>query len=109
MGNRPKNAECPAGKLLQVGHLKLYSGCAGVIFSLRESYIAATQQLYYIRLQNWAKPNITWRKPNITAKQYNSPKANIAEKTVIASQSRSFHGGRYRTRTCDLMRVKHAL
>ena len=38
------------------------------------------QQLYYIRLQNCPKGNITWRKPNITAKQYNSPKANIAEK-----------------------------
>ena len=38
------------------------------------------QQLYYIRLQNCPKGNITWHKPNITAKQYNSPKANITEK-----------------------------
>ena len=44
MGNRPKNAECPTGKLLQVGHLKLYSGFAGVIFLLRQSDIAAMQQ-----------------------------------------------------------------
>ena len=41
--------------------------------------------------------------------KFSSPKANIAEKTVIVSQSRSFHGGDNRTRTCDLMRVKHAL
>ena len=46
---------------------------------LCKSYIAATQQLYYIRLQNWAKPNITCE-ANITAQQYNSPKANIVEK-----------------------------
>ena len=66
-------------KLLQVGHFKLYSGYAGVIFSLRESYIAAAQQLYYIRLQNCPEGNITCA-ANITAKQYNSPKANITEK-----------------------------
>ena len=81
---------------------------AGVIFSLHKSYIEACRlQLYYIRLQSCPQGNITWRKPNITAKQYNSPKANIAENTVIVvSQLRCFHGGRYRTRTYDLPHVK---
>ena len=92
MEKRPKNAECPAGKLLQVGHLKLYSGYAGVIFLLRKSYIAATQQLYYIRLQNWAKPNITCE-ANITGvANITRRKANIAENTVIVvSQLRCFY------------------
>ena len=62
------------------GSFKLYSGYAGVIFLLRKSYIAATQQLYYIRLQNWAKPNITCE-ANITgAANITRRKANITEK-----------------------------
>ena len=81
MGNRSKNAECPNGKNIPIGHFKLYSGYAVVIFSLRESYIAAVQQLYYIRLQNCPKGNITWRKPNITgAANITRRKANITEK-----------------------------
>ena len=80
MGNRPKNAICPTGKLLLVGHLKLYSGYAGVIFSLRESYIAALRQLYYIRLQNCPKGNITCE-ANITGvANITRHEANITEK-----------------------------
>ena len=67
---------------------------------LRKSYIAATQQLYYIRLQNWAKPNITCE-ANITGvANITRRKANIAENTVIVvSQLRCFHGAGDRTRT----------
>ena len=47
---------------------------------LRKSYIAATQQLYYIRLQNWAKPNITCE-ANITGvANITRHEANITEK-----------------------------
>ena len=63
------------------------------MFLLCKSYIAATQQLYYIRLQNCPKGNITWRKPNITAKQYNSPKANITENGKFLSKLAVFWQG----------------
>ena len=44
------------------------------------------QQLYYIRLQNWAKPNITCE-ANITgAANITRRKANIAEKSTCESK-----------------------
>ena len=50
--------------------------------------------------QNCAKRNITRRKPNITAKQYNSPQANITEKSAFAYSKRRFlHGAEDGNRT----------
>ena len=55
-----------------------------VILSLRDSDILrrCRKVILYSPL-NCAKRNITRRKPNITATQYNSPKANITEKTAF--------------------------
>ena len=51
----------------------------GVIFLLCKSDIEAFRlQLYYIRLPNCPKGNITWHKPNITAKQYHSPQGEYS-------------------------------
>ena len=62
-----------------------------VLFLLRKSFIETSRfQLYYIRLFYRAKHNITRHQPNITAKQYNSPKANITEKTLILFEQEFF-------------------
>ena len=50
---------------------------------------------------NCPKGNITRRQPNITAKQYNSPKANITEKTLVLS-NKSFFGSPSWTRTNNI-------
>ena len=69
----------------------LFCTSCRVLFLLRKSFIETLRfQLYHIRLFNCAKHNITRHQPNITAKQYNSPKANITEKTFLLSQKGFF-------------------
>ena len=92
--------KCPAA-LDTVGHFKLAKLLRSEIVSSKQlnSVLAHRAKLYSPQLP---AGNLAGVSQFSLGRKFSSPKANIAEKTVIVSQSRSFHGCGGRTRTYDL-------